>query len=65
MPLLPKGPPYGAVMGTGRSDREISDEELRAEIELLADVFDAVTLSTGPLTSAQIDRALGVYRSAA
>jgi hypothetical protein len=52
-------------MGTWPWDRHLSDEELRAEIELLADVMDAVTSSRCPLSDTQIDQALGIGLRAA
>ncbi|WP_270886208.1 hypothetical protein [Pedococcus sp. 5OH_020] len=51
-------------MGTS-SHREVSDEELRVEIELLADLIDAATWSQCPLSEARIDQVLGLYESAA
>ena len=43
-----------------RSEPELTDEELQAEIELLGDVIAAVSLFPRPLTEAETDQALGL-----
>lgn len=45
-------------------DPELRDQELDAEIELLADVMDAVSSCAEVLSLEQIDRALRVDRPA-
>jgi len=45
---------------TGADD--LQDDDLRQEIELVADLVVAASASDGPLTTAEIDRILGVRR---
>jgi hypothetical protein len=46
-------------MGTS-NDRELNDEVLGSEIELLADLIDAASHACSPLNPDQIDAVLGV-----
>jgi hypothetical protein len=41
-------------------EADLSDGELRSEIELVADLVVAASQSDGPLTQEEIDEALGV-----
>jgi hypothetical protein len=45
---------------TNRSEPELTDEELRTEIELLGDVIAAVSHFPRLLTEAELDEALGL-----
>jgi hypothetical protein len=42
------------------SHAEITDSDLRSEIELVGDLVVAATGSDGPLTEEEIDRVLGI-----
>ena len=46
---------------TGADD--LQDDDLRQEIELVADLVVAASASDGPLSPAEIDRILGVNRA--
>jgi hypothetical protein len=50
------------VTGAPTSHDELSDEALRAEIELLAEVIAEVGRRQRPLENPEIDRILGVTR---
>ena len=45
---------------TKRCELTLTDENLRAEIELLGDVIVAVSLMPRPMTEAELDEALGL-----